>query len=87
MPKVNVYPPCPTDAIADRRVEVGWHNGGVQIATTALVNPSNIVLTNPPTTPEPEWKSDSYVDLDRGGINNLIRALREARDKAYGRDE
>ena len=29
----------------------------------------------------------SWHDLDRAGINNLIRALREARDKAYGRDE
>lgn len=28
-----------------------------------------------------------WHDLDRAGINNLIRALREARDKAYGRDE
>lgn len=29
----------------------------------------------------------AWHDLDRSGINNLIRALREARDKAYGRDE
>ena len=29
----------------------------------------------------------TWHDLDRSGINNLIRALREARDKAYGRDE
>ncbi len=86
MPKTNVYPPCPTpDTVADRRVEVGWHNGGVQIATTALVNPTTLTVDN--AVAEPEWKSDSYVDLDRAGINTLIRALREARDKAYGRDE
>ena len=29
----------------------------------------------------------TWHDPDRSGINNLIRALREARDKAYGRDE
>lgn len=28
-----------------------------------------------------------WVDLDRGGCNRLIRALRKARDAAYGRDE
>lgn len=28
-----------------------------------------------------------YVNLDRRGINDLIRNLRRARDQAYGRDE
>lgn len=28
-----------------------------------------------------------YVDLDRAGINGLIRNLRRARDQAFGRDE
>ena len=28
-----------------------------------------------------------YVDLDRRGINDLIRTLRRARDSAFGRDE
>lgn len=28
-----------------------------------------------------------YVELDRGGINDLIRILRRARDQAFGRDE
>lgn len=28
-----------------------------------------------------------YVDLDRKGINDLIRVLRRARDQAFGRDE
>lgn len=27
-----------------------------------------------------------YVDLDRAGINRLIRSLRKARDQAYGAD-
>lgn len=28
-----------------------------------------------------------WMPADRAGINNLIRSLREARDKAFGRDE
>lgn len=84
MPKINVYPPYTLPDQAITRVEVGWHNGGAQVATTRLTNPTNVTVDGPN---EPEWKSDTYVDLDRQGINNLIRALREARDKAYGRDE
>lgn len=87
MPKINVYPPSPTpDHVADRRVEVGWNSGGwVQIATTTLTNPDNLSTDTP--VAEPKWDSGSFVDLDRQGINNLIRALRTARDKAFGRDE
>ncbi len=85
MPKTTVYPPHTQPNHATTRVEVCWHNGGVQIATTALVNPTTLSVDN--AVAEPEWKSDSFVDLDRRGINTLIRALREARDKAYGRDE
>lgn len=86
MPKTNIYPPHTLPDQATTRVEVGWHGvGTVQIATTRLTNPANLAVGEP--TAEPEWKSDTYVDLDRHGINQLIRALREARDKAYGRDE
>jgi hypothetical protein len=28
-----------------------------------------------------------FIDLDRYGLNNLIRNLRRARDQAFGRDE
>lgn len=76
MPKANIYPPNTTsDAEADRRIEVGWRAGSdVQIATTI------------PTLDGSVWDGQ-WVDLDRQGVNDLIRALREARDKAYGRDE
>lgn len=33
-----------------------------------------------------EWSS-MWTDLDREGINRLIRDLRKARDKAFGKDE
>jgi hypothetical protein len=39
-----------------------------------------------PPEPEPEW-AGQFVDLDRHGLNQLIRSLRRARDQAYGRDE
>ncbi len=82
MPKINIYPPRPDQATT--RVELGWHNGGVQIATTTLTDPATVADG---TATEPGWVGGHYVDLDRGGINQLIRALRQARDKAYGVDE
>jgi hypothetical protein len=38
---------------------------------------------------EPEYEKTRgwYVDLDRALINRLIKALRRARDQAYGVDE
>lgn len=33
------------------------------------------------------WSEGFYIDLDRAGINNLIRYLRRARDQSFGRDE
>lgn len=32
-------------------------------------------------------RSGFYLDLDRAGINAVIRSLRRARDQAFGRDE
>ncbi len=84
MPKTNIFPPRTQPAEATVRVEVGWHNSGVQIATTALTDPATVADGQ---AVEPEWVGTTFVDLDRAGINKLIRALREARDKAYGRDE
>jgi hypothetical protein len=47
----------------------------VQVATTKVTQASGAV------------DEGIYVDLDRTGINNMIRVLRRARDQAYGRDE
>ena len=60
-------------------VRVGWNRdaGDVQIATTA---PDGVSLQ--PTPEGNGW----FVNLDRDGINRLIRALRKARDAAYGSD-
>lgn len=68
---VSVAPPLPSF-----RAEVCWGtNDYVQVAT---VNPD---------APLGTVESGLYVDLDRRGINDLIRLLRKARDRAYGRDE
>ncbi len=83
MPKTNLYPhPLPNQPDgADSRIEVGWHEYAVQIATTKLL-PSD--SENEPAARA--W-AGQFVDLDRDQINHLIRTLREARDRAFGRDE
>lgn len=85
------------------RLEVSWSSSGyVQVATTNAHSPftmppedqplpsghpATAVTTNPPPggteLPFDGW----YATLDRDGINRAIRALRRARDAAYGRDE
>lgn len=65
----------------ETRVRVSWKRhpaGHVQIATV-----------NDDVPPEPTGEGDEgwYVNLDRDGLNQLIRHLRRARDQAFGRDE
>lgn len=65
---------------SDARTRVSWSKeaGNVQIATTA---PDDWKL-NP--TPEGNgW----FCNLDRSGLNRLIRILRQARDDAFGKDQ
>jgi hypothetical protein len=58
-------------------VSVGWSSeaGHVQVAT----------LTRDTVSKETRQEG-VYIDLDRRGINDLIRHLRRARDQAFGRD-
>ena len=80
------------DAITDGfRVQVGWGGiagedaGYVQVAT---VNENSTLQLDDPlpegaeALPFEGW----FVHLDRAGINRMIRALRRARDGAYGAD-
>ena len=56
-------------------IEVGWgRDTHVQIAT--------VNMEKEPYSPEAGW----FIDLDRSRINRLIRALRKARDQAFGED-
>ncbi len=98
MPKINMYPhPNPDGTDATRRIELGWTprgmGGGVQLGVTQL-DPHAGDNRNREFMPgadaaapyEPVWKGQ-FVDLDRDQINDLIRHLRECRDKSFGRDE
>jgi hypothetical protein len=60
-------------------VEVGWSKEGgyVQLAS---IGPGQLPL--PPEAPSNGW----FADLDRAGCNRLIRAIRKARDQAFGAD-
>lgn len=62
------------------RIKVGWskEHGDFQIATVA---PDGFKLES-----EHPESNGWFVNLDRSGINHLIRTLRKARDQAFGAD-
>ena len=85
MAQINVYSPLnETDLTANSRFVVQYFRErdevtvGIQHATP-----------DPITDGHPTYDADTgtWSNLDRAGCNSLIRALREARDKAFGRDE
>ena len=86
MPKEFIYDQdlADYDDISDTyQVRVGWskETGAVQIATLSdlkvpVERAKGVVDGN-----------GFYVNLNRQGINDLIRVLRKARDQAYGKDE
>lgn len=91
MPKENIH--C---AVMDTHIaKVGWSpdrdgdgSGYVQLATIATDSRFRweMVVENP-EHPEAGGMFDGfYVTLDREAVNRLIRALRKARDAAYGAD-
>lgn len=71
----------PEEDEAEVLVKVAWKDDCyVQVASVARA----AVTHEPVEIPEGDgW----YVDLDRRGINQLIKNLRKARDRAFGRDE
>lgn len=52
-------------------------------ASTSSVTTAPAVKVVPPPEPFYGW----HVTLDRDGCNRMIKALRKARDSAFGRDE
>lgn len=84
MATINVYSPFNDESpegnarvgvsyIRDRDVSIGVQRVGPDPQSGGL--------------PTYDAGPQQWCDLDRKGCNDLIRALREARDKAYGRDE
>lgn len=74
-----------------RRAMVGWSDGKVQVGA---VN-SNVQLVRSVEFDEKGTAREAtdkdpldgwFVDLDRKGINRMIRLLRAARDNAFGTD-
>lgn len=82
MPKEIIYSRhFGTNENPEPTVHVGWTREAshVEIATRmpkGIQLPCDDVVEN-------GW----YATLDRNGINQLIRALRKARDQAFGKDE
>lgn len=76
MPKEVIHPSVPNET-QQNYAEVGWmRDGYVSIGTRAGGD------YDEPNNPRP----GVYADLDRDQVNRLIRALRKARDQAYGAD-
>lgn len=90
MPKEKIYDGC-----EQFDIEIGWGNGrDVQLGITTHDGRTLVEwLTPRPTDPAAPGESilpgfDSlWASLDRSGVNRLIKALRKARDDAFGRDE
>lgn len=81
MPKININ----DEVVNGFRVEVGWaHDKYVQVATTNQNSKLRLEEGDTPDSSEPFY--GWHVTLNREGINRAIRALREARDGAFGAD-
>lgn len=67
-------------------VEVSWgrETGHVQIVSKVVNRYTGERFTDDEGI---HYTDGSYVDLDRRGINDIIRNLRRARDQAFGKDE
>ncbi len=76
MPKEVFYPTDPDHDGPNPRVEVAWHKSyAPAVWVTALhTMPDGVVVP-------------IGIDLDRSGLNRLIKTLRKARDQVHGADE
>lgn len=61
----------------DSFLKIGWSKEAEHVEVAILRE------SDDDETLESRW----HMQLDRAGINRLIRTLRQARDDAYGRDE
>lgn len=67
------------------RLHVGWGRESEHVEVGVLKHPRNRGVVEHVE----DWHSNKYgwfIQLDRAGINRLIRTLRKARDAAYGAD-
>ena len=92
MPKEAVYgseAPFEPDGPGVSVVEVVWNReqGFTQVVSKAVRRIDHGPLVESPEPGAIHYTDGFYVNLDRKGINDLIRNLRRARDQAFGRDE
>jgi len=71
MPAEKFYPTAAVEGEPSDNLEVAWHRDYTGVYLT-LVTATG---------------SAHAVDLDRSGLNRLIKTLRKARDQTHGRDE
>jgi hypothetical protein len=84
MPKESITGDTPSGL----RVEVGWQPGlEVTVATLNRDETFQIPKTDARDSGDTQPFNGWFIHMDRTGLNRLIRALRKARDAAYGRDE
>lgn len=81
MPKEIIYSRyLGNDEAPEPWVKIGWSKEAEHVELATL-NADDY-----PLEPFPE-ANGWFVQMDRPGINRLIKALRQARDDAYGKDE
>lgn len=90
MAQINTYSPDGRE-----RLCVQYDRDGAQVMVGAqraiepkvTVNGEDAPGVTTSTAPTFDDLGGTWMSVDRAGVNNLIRSLREARDKAFGRDE
>lgn len=95
MPKETTYGselPWGDDYPAVSVVQVLWSREAehVQLVSKAVHRSTEEDVLPPGAVREPgeiHFTDGMYVNLNRSGINKVIRDLRRARDQAFGRDE
>lgn len=82
--------PKETVQTEDGQVAVGWQRDrDVQLGVALRPVVQYIdggATTDATTTTTQSFKEGQWLTLDRAGLNRLIRALRKARDAAFGAD-
>lgn len=76
MPKETFYPTEPDHEGPDERLQVDWHREQLETVYLTMVQDLPNGVAAPVT-----------IDLDRSGMNRLIKTLKKARDQTYGADE
>ena len=76
MPKETFYPVDPDHDGPDERLEIGWHREVYDTvwATICITQEDGVVIP-------------IAIQLDRSGVNRLIKTLKKARDQVFGADE